>query len=106
MAWAISSALPRIAVRKRCFVAITRAMAYTIEARLSLHSFSRPLAIRSWGCRSRDQEPVRSRNLPEDQSDMSFDFQPILKGTLLQLRPLRAEDFRALYAVAADPLIW
>jgi RimJ/RimL family protein N-acetyltransferase len=37
---------------------------------------------------------------------MSFDLQPILKGDLLELRPLRAEDFDELYAVAADPLIW
>src|SRR5438128_2752155 len=37
---------------------------------------------------------------------MPFDLQPILKGDLLELRPLRAEDFPDLYAVAADPLIW
>jgi N-acetyltransferase len=37
---------------------------------------------------------------------MPFDFQPSLKGHLLELRPLRAEDFHDLYAVAADPLIW
>ncbi len=37
---------------------------------------------------------------------MSFDFQPTLKGELLELRPLRAEDFHGLYAVASDPLIW
>jgi len=37
---------------------------------------------------------------------MTFELQPILKGELLELRPLRAEDFRDLYAVAADPLIW
>jgi N-acetyltransferase len=37
---------------------------------------------------------------------MSFDLQPILKGGLLQLRPLRPEDFHDLYAVASDPLIW
>jgi RimJ/RimL family protein N-acetyltransferase len=37
---------------------------------------------------------------------MSFDLQPTLKGDLLELRPLRAEDFDGLYAVAADPLIW
>ncbi len=37
---------------------------------------------------------------------MSFDLQPILKGELLQLRPLRPEDFHDLYAVASDPLIW
>ena len=37
---------------------------------------------------------------------MPFDLQPRLNGGLLELRPLRAEDFHALYAVAADPLIW
>jgi len=37
---------------------------------------------------------------------MSFDLQPILKGKLLELRPLRPEDFNDLYAVASDPLIW
>ena len=37
---------------------------------------------------------------------MSFDLQPILKGKLLGLRPLRPEDFNDLYAVASDPLIW
>jgi hypothetical protein len=37
---------------------------------------------------------------------MTFDFQPTLKGKLLELRALRASDFRDLYAVASDPLIW
>jgi N-acetyltransferase len=37
---------------------------------------------------------------------MPFDLQPCLKGDLLDLRPLRAEDFGDLYAVATDPLIW
>ena len=37
---------------------------------------------------------------------MAFDLQPILKGDLLELRPLRPDDFDDLYAVAADPLIW
>jgi N-acetyltransferase len=37
---------------------------------------------------------------------MPFDLQPYLKGDLLELRPLRPDDFRDLYAVAADPLIW
>src|SRR6266404_2327206 len=37
---------------------------------------------------------------------MPFDLQPILKSELLELRPLRAEDFHDLYAVASDPLIW
>jgi len=34
---------------------------------------------------------------------MPFDFQPVLKGKLLELRPLRAEDFDDLFLVAADP---
>jgi RimJ/RimL family protein N-acetyltransferase len=37
---------------------------------------------------------------------MPFDLQPVLKGRFLELRPVRAEDFHDLYAVAADPLIW
>src|SRR5438128_12312713 len=37
---------------------------------------------------------------------MSFDYQPVLKGELVELRPLRAEDYDDLYAVAADPRIW
>jgi RimJ/RimL family protein N-acetyltransferase len=37
---------------------------------------------------------------------MPFDLQPTLKGALLELRPLRAEDYPDLYGVAADPLIW
>ena len=37
---------------------------------------------------------------------MPFELQPLLKGELLDLRPLRAEDFDALFAVGSDPLIW
>jgi N-acetyltransferase len=37
---------------------------------------------------------------------MSFGLQPTLQGDLVRLRPLRAEDWDALYAVASDPLIW
>jgi RimJ/RimL family protein N-acetyltransferase len=37
---------------------------------------------------------------------VDFDLQPVLKGELLALRPLRADDFPELYAVASDPLIW
>jgi RimJ/RimL family protein N-acetyltransferase len=37
---------------------------------------------------------------------MPFDCQPTLQGHLLELRPLRADDFQGLYAVASDPLIW
>src|SRR2546425_12094571 len=39
-------------------------------------------------------------------NSVSFDRQPVLLGELLELRPLRADDFDALFRVAADPLIW
>jgi N-acetyltransferase len=32
--------------------------------------------------------------------------QPVLKGQLIELRPLRSCDFDELFAVASDPLIW
>ncbi len=35
-----------------------------------------------------------------------FEYQPVLNGKLVDLRPLRAEDYSDLYAVAQDPLIW
>ena len=37
---------------------------------------------------------------------MPIDLQPVLRGALLWLRPLRPDDWDALYAVASDPLIW
>ena len=37
---------------------------------------------------------------------MEFELQPVLTGDLLELRPLVAEDWDALYAVASDPTIW
>jgi N-acetyltransferase len=37
---------------------------------------------------------------------MPFDFQPTLSGEQVTLRPLRQEDWEALFAVANDPLIW
>src|SRR5436309_372033 len=35
-----------------------------------------------------------------------FDLQPTLGGELVILRPLRPDDFDALFVVASDPLIW
>ena len=35
-----------------------------------------------------------------------IDTQPVLTGDLLELRPLRPDDFAELFAVARDPLIW
>jgi N-acetyltransferase len=59
---------------------------------------------------------VRSAAHPESRTSLltsrrgvdivSFDRQPVLIGELLELRPLRATDFEALFRVAADPLIW
>jgi RimJ/RimL family protein N-acetyltransferase len=37
---------------------------------------------------------------------MPFELQPVLKGELIELRPLRSEDWDDLFAVASDPLIW
>jgi RimJ/RimL family protein N-acetyltransferase len=37
---------------------------------------------------------------------MSFELQPVLTGDLVELRPLREDDFDVLFAVASDPLIW
>jgi len=36
----------------------------------------------------------------------AFDLQPTLVGSRVILRPLTAQDFDALHAAAADPLIW
>lgn len=35
-----------------------------------------------------------------------FDIQPVLEGKKVLLRPLRTDDFDALFAVASDPEIW
>jgi N-acetyltransferase len=39
-------------------------------------------------------------------SRSTFDLQPTLKGERVTLRPMRAEDFDALFQAASDPLIW
>jgi RimJ/RimL family protein N-acetyltransferase len=36
----------------------------------------------------------------------TFDLQPHLEGELIELRPLRPEDWDDLFAVASDPFIW
>lgn len=35
-----------------------------------------------------------------------FELQPRLAGDLVELRPLRPDDWEGLYAVASDPLVW
>lgn len=37
---------------------------------------------------------------------MRFDLQPHLRGELIEMRPMRPEDWKDLFAVAGDPLIW
>ena len=37
---------------------------------------------------------------------MTFDLQPHLQGELIELRPLKPNDWDELFAVASDPLIW
>lgn len=37
---------------------------------------------------------------------MGFDSQPTLNGRSVNVRPLHADDYPQLYAVASDPLIW
>jgi N-acetyltransferase len=37
---------------------------------------------------------------------MPFNLQPTLTGKLIELRPLRRDDFDALFSAASDPLIW
>jgi RimJ/RimL family protein N-acetyltransferase len=39
-------------------------------------------------------------------AEPSPDWQPTLRGDLVHLRPLRADDLDALHAAAADPLVW
>jgi len=36
----------------------------------------------------------------------AFELQPVLTGTLLEMRPLRPDDWDALFQAASDPLIW
>jgi RimJ/RimL family protein N-acetyltransferase len=37
---------------------------------------------------------------------MASDLQPHLKGELIDLRPLKPDDWKELFAVASDPFIW
>src|SRR6266853_5232907 len=42
---------------------------------------------------------------PQNQP-ATFELQPRLTGELLEVRPLKREDWEGLFAVASDPLIW
>jgi len=45
-------------------------------------------------------------SLNQEPNSTTFELQPHLFGDLLELRPLRPEDWKSLFAVASDPLIW
>jgi len=38
--------------------------------------------------------------------DWNMELQPALKGKLIELRPIRADDFEELYQCASDPDVW
>jgi N-acetyltransferase len=40
------------------------------------------------------------------RTGVGFDLQPTLKGELIELRPLRPQDFDSLFSAASDPKIW
>ena len=44
--------------------------------------------------------------MTQGSAEPAPDLQPVLTCDYLVLRPLRQDDFDALYAVASDPLIW
>jgi RimJ/RimL family protein N-acetyltransferase len=37
---------------------------------------------------------------------LQFEFQPVLTGQLIQLRPLKPDDIEALFQSASDPRVW
>jgi len=59
-----------------------------------------------WRCAAMPENLDSPLKMAAKLSSMPFDLQPVLQGDLLQLRPLRPEDFADLYGVASDPLIW
>lgn len=64
-----------------------------------------PISNQGNSCRCNATPPVLGDNglMP---AKPPFEFQPMLRGKLIELRPLRPDDFRELYAAASDPLIW
>lgn len=49
---------------------------------------------------------MNSHEFLDPERGEPFELQPRLGGDLLEVRPLRPEDWEALFAVASDPLIW
>lgn len=63
-------------------------------------------SFRTTGRGGRLVADINSLRFARSNRPVIFDYQPTLTGDLLQLRPLSADDFDGLYAVARDPLIW
>ena len=49
-----------------------------------------------------NQEPLNQKPNREE----AFELQPHLVGDLIEVRPLRPDDWESLFAVASDPFIW
>jgi N-acetyltransferase len=49
---------------------------------------------------------LRHRGDSSGVTQTRVELQPTLEGSLVRLRPLREDDWDALFAVASDPLIW
>ena len=45
-------------------------------------------------------------NSGKSRASIRFDLQPCLQGKLVELRPLRPDDYEDLFRVASDPLLW
>jgi len=41
-----------------------------------------------------------------EDGNETFDLQPRLSGELIEVRPMAADDWESLFAVASDPMIW
>jgi len=50
--------------------------------------------------------PVPLRSTDQLEISVTFDYQPVLNGDKVELRPLHNGDYDGLFAAAADPLIW
>lgn len=68
-----------------------------------------------WSARVDDQDKTlrdhasiapRKTREADGSTAVTIDRQPVLAGELVELRLLREDDFSALRAIAADPLLW
>ncbi len=79
---------------------------FAADVPLRLSARVRACMLEDDACIGSGQNGPKQRWRPTHNSRMTFELQPVLRGQLLWLRPLRADDWDQLYAVASDPLIW